>query len=977
MLSIQPGIPVDSGCRDGDHRVRYFMKQGRLAYPIFFLAVLAGPSPGFAAPADGAAPRTRVVYLSGHGKDDAKRWDFCCTGGRRSGVWTTIPVPSCWELQGFGRYEYGLEARPSKQHPHPYMADEHGLYRTSFDAPAAWAGDRVQLVFQGVMTDATVRVNGRLAGPVHRGAFYRFAYDITPLLRFGRPNRLEVDVAKKSANASVNAAEREGDYWNFGGIFRPVYLKVLPPRFIDRVAIDARADGAFTGEVRLGGTPPSGRETLEAQIVGRDGQAAGPPAFEAVPAGAAEITVRTRLAHPRLWTAETPNLYRVRLTLLAGTRPEHQLATEFGFRTFEVRPGDGLYLNGVKIKLKGCCRHSFWPDSGRTLSRAINDEDARTIKAANMNAVRMSHYPPDADFLRACDEVGLYVLDELGGWHGAYDTPTGRKLIGEMVRRDVNHPCVLFWDNGNEGGFNPANDGQFDRWDPQHRPVLHPWATFSHVATYHYRTYPETVRLCAGPEIFMPTEFLHGMYDGGAGAGLEDYWNVMYRSPTCAGGFIWAYLDESVVRTDEGGRLDSKNDWAPDGIVGPYRQKEGSYFTIRQVWCPVQAALLGLLPARLASGSAPTLALENRFDFTNLAQCRFHWSLATFPDPSSGLTGHLSIAAGTLTGPDVPPHGAGLLALPPGLPWSRAQVLYVTAFDPAGRSLWTWSWPTPRGDATSAREAPVPVNVKIADGNEIGIGDLRVAFDPRTGELARLSRSGRPFPLRNGPRLVAFIRQGKRFVALPARSTLKSFNQGRENGELVVTAAYSGPLRFVTWRIPASGPISVDYETAFHGPVDILGVTFDFPEDHVLDKRWLGAGAYHGWRNRLKGTTLDVWQDAYNNTVPGDTWIYPEFKGFFADWRWMVFDTTDGALTFWNGVRTPALAGGDSYFGVYRPNDGRVNPILPLPALGIGIYQVIPAMGSKTETPDLMGPHSRTPVLSGAYHGSFRFEVTD
>jgi beta-galactosidase/beta-glucuronidase len=103
----------------------------------------------------------------------------------------------------------------------------------------------------------------------------------------------------------------------------------------------------------------------------------------------------------------------------------HTVTTRFGFRTFEVRPRDGLYLNGQKITLKGANRHSFWPDSGRTLSRQVCYDDARLMKEMNMNAVRMSHYPPDPDFLEACDELGLYVLDELAGWHGFYDQPTG------------------------------------------------------------------------------------------------------------------------------------------------------------------------------------------------------------------------------------------------------------------------------------------------------------------------------------------------------------------------------------------------------------------------------------------------------------------------------------------------------------------------------------------------------------------------
>jgi beta-galactosidase/beta-glucuronidase len=124
--------------------------------------------------------------------------------------------------------------------------------------------------------------------------------------------------------------------------------------------------------------------------------------------------------------------------------------------------------------LKGVNRHSFRPDTGRALTHANSYEDVKLIRGMNMNAVRMSHYSPEESFLEACDELGLYVLDELSGWQHSHDTEVGRKLVRELVERDVNHPAILFWDNGNEGGFNRELDPEYARYDPQHRKVLHP-----------------------------------------------------------------------------------------------------------------------------------------------------------------------------------------------------------------------------------------------------------------------------------------------------------------------------------------------------------------------------------------------------------------------------------------------------------------------------------------------------------------------
>src|SRR5688572_7094734 len=155
------------------------------------------------------------------------QWDFRIDSGRGAGQWTKIRVPSCWEQEGFGAYYYGTQGR-NKPDDDPIIPKERGEYRREFSVPDAWRGLQIRVVFEGVMTDAAVSVNGRSAGPVHQGGFYRFDHDITELIRFGETNVLAVQVDKESANVSVNRAERRGDYWTFGGIYRPVWLEARP-----------------------------------------------------------------------------------------------------------------------------------------------------------------------------------------------------------------------------------------------------------------------------------------------------------------------------------------------------------------------------------------------------------------------------------------------------------------------------------------------------------------------------------------------------------------------------------------------------------------------------------------------------------------------------------------------------------------------------------------------------------------------------
>lgn len=699
--------------------------------------------------------KTERQYLSGHGPKDAVPWEFQCTGGRRAGEWTTIPVPSNWELHGFGAYNYGQE--PVKK------SDEHGLYRLKFAVPSEWKGRRIRVVFEGVMTDATIKVNGKPAGHPHQGGFYRFSRDITSLVTLGTAaeNVLEVDVAKVSANNDTEIAERGGDYWVFGGIFRPVWIEAVPAQSIEHAAIDARADGALTVDLTLGSVRTADR--VEAQVLTTDGQPVGKPFSVEIPSGGTgRLHLGTRIDAPQLWTAETPHLYALRLTLHEGSEILHTVTERFGFRTFELRPGRGLFLNGQRILLKGVDRHSFRPETGRALNREDCYVDARLIKEMNMNAVRMSHYPPDEAFLEACDELGLYVLDELSGWHHAHDTEVGRRLVREMIERDVNHPSILFWDNGNEGGWNPKLDGDFALYDPQRRRVLHPWELHDGMDTKHYPTYQDLTKRLAGPNILMPTEFMHALYDGGAGAGLEDYWKAISTSPFGGGGFIWDFADESVVRTDQGGRIDSFSTYAPDGIVGPHLEKEGSFYTVRDLWCPVQ-----IDPPKLDDHFDGTLSVQNHYSFTSLAQCRFSWRWLNFPGATEKTAAVKVLAEGTAASPAIASLNEGKLSLTLPADWRKADALSVTASNPAGQELWTWTWPTvalaqkpvvagtdgnaPRSTEGVSKIEKSPTEIRL------NAGSVSAVFEASTGLLRSVRRGEKTLALANGPRL-AFAR---------------------------------------------------------------------------------------------------------------------------------------------------------------------------------------------------------------------------
>jgi len=875
---------------------------------------------------------TEKRFLSGTGNDHTVNWQFYCTEGRQSGRWTTIPVPSNWELQGFGKYNYGLDKDSVRGH-------EKGLYKYKFNVPAGWKGRTVNIVFDGSMTDTEVKINGRRAGAVHQGSFYRFKYDISSLLKYGRDNLLEVTVAKESTNHSVNMAERHCDFWIFGGIFRPVYLEAMPLQYISGQAIDAKADGQLTAAVHLSGITDTGN--LSARIYSLSGEPIGKAFSVSLNRGDTLVRLDTHLSEPRTWSPESPHLYKLIYTLSIHGRPTHAVEQRFGFRTVELRERDGIYVNGVRVKFKGVCRHSFWPTSGRTLSKELSIEDVQLMKDMNMNAVRMSHYPPDDHFLDVCDSLGLFVLDELTGWHHAYDTEVGSKLVKEMIEKDVNHPSIVIWDNGNEGGFNFDLDPLFDVLDLQRRPLIHPWAVFRHTDTQHYINYDYgNGTHLHGHDIVFPTEFLHGLYDGGHGAGLKDFWEQMWHEPLSAGGFLWDLSDEAVVRTDRDSVLDADGDHGPDGILGPYREKEGSYYAIKEVWSPVMIERREITP-----GFDGNFTVENRYLYTNLKQCHFSWRLTPTKGPGEAATPGMAGAAST---PDVLPGQRGTisLSLPP--VWRRYDILSLIATDPSGREIYTWTWPISRPDVIAGRivdtAGAAKVHVEENDSSYVlGAQGVKVSIGKRKGLLLSASNDKGVVPFGNGPVLAA------------GETEVLRTDHRMEGANAVVESVFpeKSLCQQIKWTMYPSGWLKMEvqyFPTDYE--FDLLGVNFSYPEKAVKGIRWMGNGPYRVWKNRMEGVNLGVWDKLYNNTITGQSpCIYPEFKGYYSNFYWMRLETTGQPVTIVCGNE-------DVFLRLYTPGNPMktYNTAPPFPAGDISFMQGIPAIGTKSQRGEKLGP---------------------
>jgi hypothetical protein len=884
-----------------------------LAIPFLFSAI-ASTCP---------AQQTVIQYLSGTDKDHTVQWDFMVNNGRNSGKWSKIAVPSCWETKGFGTYSYYQDVA---------NANETGFYKNNFTLKPTYKGKKIKLVFEASMTDTEVKINGKSAGPIHRGGFYEFNYDITELVRFNEENLLEVTVTKKSAVNAINRAERMADFWLFGGIFRPVYLEILPATHLERVAIDAKANGDFNMQVFSNAT---GKQTLEAQVFDLKGKAVD-KSFRLV---ANDSIAHHHFTNIQLWNPEQPTLYNVVVSIKEGAKTIHTFKQRFGFRTAELRENDGMYVNGKKVIFKGVCRHSEWPETGRTLSREVHMMDIAAIKGMNMNAVRMSHYPPDKEFLDLCDSLGLFVLDELTGWQKPYDTVTARRLVKELIVRDVNHPSIVLWDNGNEGGWNRAVDKDFQLYDPQKRHVIHPWERFDGTNTKHYPDYKYVQNEVANAkEVFFPTEFMHGLFDGGHGAGLEDFWNLMMQHPHLAGGFLWSLHDEGVVRSDRHDSIDVAGNQAPDGIVGPHREKEGSYYTIRELWSPVY-----IETDKIAKNFKGQIEVQNRYLYSNLDKVQFEWKVVRFPPATASSTAPAILQKGRLKGPSIAPGEKGTISIPL-QENGNADAFYLTAFNWRGDTICTWSWALKALHIALATSANLDIKARDDEKSLTITNDgIVYTFDKGTGYLQKVANGTTPISLA-GPALAG------------SKQNLSSFRHAKNDNQYIVEPSYGGDSLKVKWVFEKGRLPKLEYSYLIRDTSDFNGLTFEYPEEKITGVKYLGRGPYRVWKNRLKGQQLGVWQKKYNNTITGESWVYPEFKGYFSQLSWVQVQNTERNFIVYTGQQ-------DCYLQVLQPEkpegakNNNTSP--PFPAGSIGFMNAIPAIGTKFNRPEVMGPQSQ------------------
>lgn len=619
--------------------------------------------------------------------------------------WVGFPVPANWEVNGYGTPIYVSAGYPFKIDPPRVMGEPKvdyttykernpvGQYRRSFQLPAGWeARGQTFLRFEGVMSAFYVWINGERVG-YSQGSMEPSEFNITNYLHAGE-NQIALEVYRYSDGSYLE----DQDFWRFGGIHRSIHLLHTPDIRIRDYAVRTlpvstdyqdfilQIDPQFSvyrGMTGKGTTlqgvlkDASGREiaTLKGDVedildlehkAGRMNEwypQRGPRKL-----GRMSTTIKS----PKRWTAETPYLYKLHLTLLtAEGEVIEQVEQSVGFRSVEIRNGQ-LLVNGAPVRFRGVNRHEHDPRTARVMSEERMLQDILLMKQANINAVRTSHYPNVSRWYELCDSLGLYVMDEadieehgLRGtlastpdWHAAFLDRAVR-----MAERDKNHPSIVMWSMGNESGYGP-NFAAISAWlhdfDPT-RPVHYEGAqgaggepdpkTVDVISRFYTRVKQEYLNpgIAEGEDKeraenarwerlleiaertndnrpVMTSEYAHSM--GNALGNFKEYWDEIYSNPRMLGGFIWDWVDQGIYKTLPDGRImvayggdfgDKPNlkAFCFNGLLMSDRETTPKYWEVKKVYSPVEL--------RVESGG---LRVTNRNHHTDLSQYRCLWTLS-------------------------------------------------------------------------------------------------------------------------------------------------------------------------------------------------------------------------------------------------------------------------------------------------------------------------------------------------------------
>ncbi|MHA2391217.1 MAG: glycoside hydrolase family 2 TIM barrel-domain containing protein [Promethearchaeota archaeon] len=584
--------------------------------------------------------------------------------------WDEIPVPSNWQMHGYGipiylnvRYPSSVKTKDIPKINHEY--NPVGSYRTEFTIPDEWRGRETFIHFDGVKSAFYIWINGEKVG-YSQGSMTPAEFNITKYLQKDN-NNLAVECYRWSDSSYLE----DQDMWRLSGIYRDVYLFSIPKvhirDFYTYCVFDEKYEDAIIKiRIKVRNYDLNNVDSLKVEIALLDGERnfikseilmSEIIAIE----GNAEKTVemQTKIEKPKKWSEEISNLYDLILKLRNSTgnviEVEH---CKFGFRQVEIKDDGGFYINGQSIKFKGVNRHEHDPDHGRAIPYSRMQQDIKLLKQNNINAVRTSHYPNHPKWYDLCDQYGIYIIDECNlESHGLRDILPASDpqwmaacvdRMVSMVERDKNHPCIVMWSLGNEAGmgdnFKRMKDAalKIDSTRPIHyeqdfQHEVSDVISFMYVAPKRleriikrrkFGTSKSSYRLNKGvTKPYMLCEYAHAM--GNSLGNFQEYMDVFEEYHNAIGGFIWDFIDQGLRKTSNGRTFwayggdfgDEPNDrnFCINGILLPDRKPNPALFEVKKVYQNIKTFPVDLMKGRIW--------INNKYNFRSLDFVDLVWEL--------------------------------------------------------------------------------------------------------------------------------------------------------------------------------------------------------------------------------------------------------------------------------------------------------------------------------------------------------------
>lgn len=715
-------------------------------------------------------------------------------------AWKTIPVPSNIEVQGYGVPIYVNIPYPWKPVDPPRIPHDNnpvGSYRRTFEVPAEWAGRQVYLSFDGVNSFFYAWLNGQRLG-LSKDSRTPAEFNITRFLKPGK-NLLAVEVYRWNDGSYLE----DQDFWRLSGIFRDVSLRSAETLHVRDFEVGATLDDQYRdGQLKIVAKVRNlGKEEVRALVEASLLDASGTEVIRLLPhsgrvGAGAEISLTwapVRIAAPRQWSAEHPNLYKLLLTLKDGAgRRVEATAVNVGFRRVEIK-GGLLLVNGKRVLLKGVNRHEHDPDTGQYVTPESMLRDIRIMKQHNVNAVRTCHYPNASAWYDLCDRYGIYLIDEANveshgmgygdqtlarrpEWLKAHMDRTQR-----MVERDKNHPSVIIWSLGNEAGDGP-NFEATSAWIHQRdssRPVQYERAEerpHTDIVCPMYARPQAMAAYAARPQRrpYIQCEYAHAM--GNSSGNLPEYWELFYTRPQLQGAFVWDWVDQGfrkpIPAADKPNWTGRDWFWAYGGDYGPPGTPSDDNFCCNGLVTPDRKPHPGLnevkwcyqyVRCRAVDLKAGEIEVANWYDFTNLKDIvDGRWRVRAEDT---------TLAEGLLPVLDVEPHGKTTVRVP--LPAIEPIVGMEYWLDLSFQLKSDQPWAS-AGHPVAWDEFPLPLETK---------------------SLRARQEAGKPLVLERDQRSIR-IRGEKFSLSIDARQgLLASLKQGQV--ELL-----AGPLHPHFWRAP-------------------------------------------------------------------------------------------------------------------------------------------------------------------------------